>query len=692
MKKRLILNALFFCVSISMVAQTSNKLTLDARMQVERHLAAKRTSAVAAASAGTLNGIIKLDETRADKTLDALRTMGVKLQGRLGQQVAAAIPLDLLQQVEDIPGVLRIGTGGPAPKLLTDVSRGEIGVSDIDGTRGKVGDKSYSGKGITLGLIDSGFDFHHPAFKDSEGRSRIKAVYSPFDESGRKVIVDGMELPGSVFDTPEQIAALTTDYPTGDHGSHTASIAAGTRSPQGWGGMAPDADIVMCSIYAPDVTEENMTLDKILSSESIFYDLVFLKEYAKQLGQPFVVSMSLGSNTGTHNGKGVITEAVEAICQEGVPLVISAGNEGDRRMYLHKDFENDTDTLRTMIAMKDKFENIEGFVPKDADLCMRLSLVKKDEDEDDGWMTIWQSPMLNPESGILPDFISEELPALGEGYSGILRLGMSREPDQVRMKVCGLGSLEEDYFLELTVGSKQGVALDIFNAELTSQGRDGYLSSVNSMTLNDWATAPSCISVGAYTANTLVRSLYVEPTTSDDAPLNDIASLSSYGTGLNGVHVPTICAPGINVVAAVSHFNLEYGNDGNPMPYRSEMTWQGFPYNSESGTSMAAPTVAGTIALWLEANPKLIPAEVKDFVCRSARTDAFTEAKPDQFGKGKIDAKRGLEMVLNEGTGISDIKTQRGENDVMYDLQGRPCRQPHAKGIYIRNGKIIIIN
>ena len=402
--------------------------------------------------------------------------------------------------------------------------------------------------------------------------------------------------------------------------------------------------------------------------------------------------MSLGTNSGSHNGKGVITEAVEAICQEGVPLVISAGNEGDRRMYLHKDFENDTDTLRTMIAMKDKFENIEGFVPKDADLCMRLSLVKKDEDEDDGWMTIWQSPMLNPESGILPDFISEELPALGEGYSGILRLGMSREPDQVRMKVCGLGSLEEDYFLELTVGSKQGVALDIFNAELTSQGREGYMSSANAMSMNDWATAPSCISAGAYTANTTVRRLYDKPMTSMDDPLNDIVSLSSYGTGFNGVHVPTICAPGINVVAAVNHFNVEYDQYDNPMPYRSEMTWQGFPYNSESGTSMAAPTVAGTIALWLEANPKLTPAEVKDFVCRSARTDAFTEAKPDQFGKGKIDAKRGLEMVLNEGTGISDIKTQRGENDVMYDLQGRPCRQPHAKGIYIRNGKKIIVN
>lgn len=685
--KRLLINALLFCATASVMAQGS-KLTLDARMQVERHQVAKRTRA--AASVETLNAIIKLDETCTDKTLDALRAMGVKLQGRLGQQVAAAIPLDLLQQVEDIQGVLRIGTGGPAPKLLTDVSRGEIGVSDIDGTRGKVGEKSYSGKGVTIALIDGGFDYQHPAFKDSEGRSRIKAVYSPFDESGRKVVVDGMELPGSVFDTPEQIAALTTDFPAGDHGTHTTSIAAGTRSPQGFGGMAPDADIVLCTVYSSDTSEKNITLDQITSSKSTFYDLVFLKEYAKQHEQPLVVSMSLGSNTGSHNGKGEITEAVEAICQEGVPLVISAGNEGERSLYLHKEFESDTDTLRTMITMKDMAEVIEGFVPKDADLCMRLSLVKK-EDENK-WTTLWQSPMFNPETGILPDIISEEQPALEEGFSGILRLGVSREPDQVRMRVYGMGSLIEDYFLELTVGSKQGVSLDIFNADLTSQGREGYSSSVNSMTLNDWATGPSCISVGAYTANTLVRSLYGEPLEAIDEVLNDIAPLSSYGTALNGVHVPTVCAPGINVVAAVSHYYVETGYDGNPKPYRPEMTWQGFPYNAASGTSMAAPTVAGTIALWLEADPKLTPAEAKDIVCRTARTDAFTEAKPAQFGNGKIDAKRGLEMVLNKGTDIRGISEEQWkENGTMFDLQGRPCKEPHAKGIYIKNGKKIIV-
>ena len=106
---------------------------------------------------------------------------------------------------------------------------------------------------------------------------------------------------------------------------------------------------------------------------------------------------------------------------------------------------------------------------------------------------------------------------------------------------------------------------------------------------------------------------------------------------------------------------------------------------------MAAPTVAGIIALWLEANPMLTRAELKDIIIRSARTDSFTEAKPDQFGNGKIDAKRGLEMIL-QGTAIRDIPDEQwNETGTIYDLQGRSYSKPHASGIYINSGKKIII-
>ena len=67
-----------------------------------------------------------------------------------------------------------------------------------------------------------------------------------------------------------------------------------------------------------------------------------------------------------------------------------------------------------------------------------------------------------------------------------------------------------------------------------------------------------------------------------------------------------------------------------------------------SGTSMAAPTVAGIIALWLQANPNLSVADVKSILAETAIKDNFTlGANSAHFGaNGKIDALAGMNLVL----------------------------------------------
>ena len=77
---------------------------------------------------------------------------------------------------------------------------------------------------MNICLIDAGIDFQHPAFKDSQGRSRIKCVYLNNSDEGRKFSVSDPEagdytFPGSVFDTPELIASLTTDMSGEYHGT-----------------------------------------------------------------------------------------------------------------------------------------------------------------------------------------------------------------------------------------------------------------------------------------------------------------------------------------------------------------------------------------------------------------------------------------------------------------------------------------
>ena len=105
----------------------------------------------------------------------------------------------------------------------------------------------YDGTGIIIGIIDAGFDYQHVAFKHASdlNRTRISRVYSTTDTTGHPVIVNGSLLSGSVF-IGEQIDTLTTDKRENTHGTHTASIAAGLHI-NGFGGMAPGAELVLCA-------------------------------------------------------------------------------------------------------------------------------------------------------------------------------------------------------------------------------------------------------------------------------------------------------------------------------------------------------------------------------------------------------------------------------------------------------------
>ncbi|MBR2239567.1 MAG: S8 family serine peptidase, partial [Prevotella sp.] len=124
------------------------------------------------------------------------------------------------------------------------------------------------------------------------------------------------------------------------------------------------------------------------------------------------------------------------------------------------------------------------------------------------------------------------------------------------------------------------------------------------------------------------------------------------------------------------------------------MTWQGYPYTSMSGTSMACPTAAGIIALWLQADPQLTLADVKDILANSCDNDEFTAKNPIRWGYGKINAKKGVEYI-KQVTDISLIPdhSPKGEgSNYWYMLDGRHIDgQPSQKGIYINNGKKVII-
>jgi serine protease AprX len=140
---------------------------------------------------------------------------------------------------------------------------------------------------------------------------------------------------------------------------------------------------------------------------------------------------------------------------------------------------------------------------------------------------------------------------------------------------------------------------------LTERGVNVVFSAGNTgagwHTLNPYAAAPWVVSVGATDAK------------------GRLASFSSRGDFASQMFRPTLVAPGVGIVGARAGGVNVTGAQGVGFNGDAGIAPLFVPfYTTASGTSFSAPQVAGTIALMLEANPKLSPAEVRDILQRTA--------------------------------------------------------------------------
>ena len=120
--------------------------------------------------------------------------------------------------------------------------------------------------------------------------------------------------------------------------------------------------------------------------------------------------------------------------------------------------------------------------------------------------------------------------------------------------------------------------------------------------LNPYAVAPWVVSVGA---------------TDTGGRLTAFSSRGDFGSGL---FKPTLVAPGLNVVSVRGSGIVNVtGAEGMAGADAQRLSSSELPYYTvASGTSFSAPQVAGTIALMLEANPTLTPAQVREVLQRTA--------------------------------------------------------------------------
>ena len=126
-----------------------------------------------------------------------------------------------------------------------------------------------------------------------------------------------------------------------------------------------------------------------------------------------------------------------------------------------------------------------------------------------------------------------------------------------------------------------------------------------------------------------------------------IASFSAYGTTSDGVQKPDLVAPGKNLVSLM-------GNTNGIIPSAHPGNKVGTMYFRMSGTSMAAPIVAGAVALLLQDEPNLKPDQVK-YRLKATANKSWAGYTATKSGAGTLDvyAAVGGTTTASANTGLA---------------------------------------
>jgi subtilisin family serine protease len=220
---------------------------------------------------------------------------------------------------------------------LPELSAGAV----MEGDERRPRDLTATGRGVVVGVVDWGFDFAHPDFLNKDGTTRILALW---DQRGSKRpgspqpfgygIVHDREAINRALKSKDPYAALgyhpaDADTGIGCHGTHVASIAAGSGSDDRPLGIAPEADLVVVHNAPWDEAEPSKLGDSVTLLEGID----FISRSAGD--RPWVTNLSMGRHGEQHDGSTLIEQGLDAAIRSapGRAVCLSAGNYYDKRIH-----------------------------------------------------------------------------------------------------------------------------------------------------------------------------------------------------------------------------------------------------------------------------------------------------------------------------------------------------------------------
>ena len=478
------------------------------------------------------------------------------------------------------------------------------------------------GKGVLIGLVDTGIDYRSPLFQNPDGTTRIAGIWDqsvPIEEDVLPAgVPDYYPMGGSSYGTEytrEQInEALASDdplslVPTQDtigHGTFLAGLAAGSSIPQeDFTGAAPEAELAVVKLKPAKKYLRDFYLipsdAPAFQENDIMMGIKYLRMMADRLKKPLVILLAMGSNSGSHIGTSPLSQVTQNYSGFfGIITVIAGGNETGAAHHFYASIPAGTEYEDVEIRVgKEEAERgfvlelwaadadtyTVGFISPSGERISRIPIIANNETSipfllDATTITV-NYQLIEAESGSQLIFMRFQTPAAGIWTVRVYNMQRFKGTFHMWLPVQGMIS-EETVFLR----------------------PDPY----STITVPGNSRLP--ITVGAYDTST--GGIYIH---------------SSRGFTPNQIVKPELAAPGVNILGP--SVGRKPGSDT--------------PMTTRTGTSAAAAITAGAAANLLgwgivEGNyPTMSEASVKSYLIRGAQRNPALTYPNREFGYGTLD-------------------------------------------------------
>ena len=476
-----------------------------------------------------------------------------------------------------------------------------IGQEGLEDNQQKKQSFPLLGKGVLIGIVDSGIDYENPDFRNADGTTRILALWDQTLQNGKPP--QGYHI-GTEF-TSEQINEalrmevreeryrIVPSRDTSGHGTAVAGIAAGNGrgSKNGkYRGTAPEAGMLIVKMGGAGETGFPRTTQLMRGVD-------YIVRKAEELKKPVAINISFGNTYGSHDGTSLLERYLNTVSERWKNVIcVGSGNEGTTAGHAAGEYRKGMMT-EVQLAVQQREKSFS------------LQIWKSYVDE----VTITIVDPSGNHSGRLEEKEGTQRIQIGE--TELLVYYGEPKPYSIRQEIY-ISFLPRNEFVTAGVWKIQmmpGQVVDkLWQMWLPVQNAlnigTAFLKPDSSTTLTIPSTASLVITVAAYNALTF-----------------SYADFAGRGPtqiyeGENA-NKPDLAAPGVRVMAPVA----------------------GGGYAEFTGTSFATPFVTGSAALLMEwgivkgNDPYLYGEKVKAYLRRGARQIPGYERWPNgELGYGRL--------------------------------------------------------